>query len=118
MAAETLSDVWTKVRTDDWHWTWTTTSNVSSWSDPRITIRTSRSHTATVLATTEAVSPTITTTGTNFSSGTLAWQIDHTVTTTFDPGLYWLEVEVLIGANRTTVLSHSLRVRDEVAVAS
>jgi len=118
MAAETLSDVWTKVRTDVWHWTWTTTSNVSSWSDPRITIRTSRSHTATVLATTEATSPTITTSGTNFSSGTLAWQIDHTVTTTFDPGLYWLEVEVLIGANRTTVLSHSLRVRDEVAVAS
>jgi hypothetical protein len=117
MAAETLSDVWTKVRTDDWHWTWTTTSNVSTWSDPRITIRESRSSTATVLATTEAVAPTITTTGTNFSTGTLAWQIAYTVSTTFAPGLYWLEVEVLIGTDRTTILSHSLRVRDEVAVA-
>lgn len=117
MAAETVSDVWTKFRGDDWHWTWTTTSSVSTWSDPRVTLRESRSHTATVLATTEAVSPSITTSGTNFSTGTLAWQIDHTHTVTFDPGLYWLEVEVLVGANRTTVLSHPLRVLDEVAVA-
>jgi hypothetical protein len=101
MAAETLTDVWTKVRTDDWHWTWTTTSNVASWSDPRITVRSSRSSS-----------------GTNFATGTLAWQIDHTVSTTFAPGLYWLEVEVLVGANRTTILSHSLRVLDDVAVAS
>jgi hypothetical protein len=111
------SGVWVKFQGDDWSWNFTTTATVSTWSDPRITIRESRSSTATVLATTEAVTPTITTTGTNFATGTLKWQVADTHTDDIAPGQYWLEVEVLIGTDVRTILSRPFRVLPQVAVA-
>lgn len=114
----TTAGVWAKFQGDDWSWTWTTTDDVSSYSDPRITIRASRSSTATVLATTESGTPTITTTGTDFSAGTLAWQIAAAITAEIEPGLYWMEVEVLIASKVSTILSHSFRVLPQVAVAA
>ncbi len=106
--------VWERFQGDDWTWEWTTTDDVSTWSDLRVTIRASRSSTATVLATTEAVPATITTTGTNFAGQTLAWQVADTVTDDFPPGACWIEAEVLVGSNVTTILSRSMRVLPQV----
>ena len=120
MAATTTTDqsgVWAKFQGDDWSWHFTTTADVSTWSDPRITIREARSSTATIVASTELLTPTITTTGTNFATGTLKWQIADSVTSGIAPNNYWLEVEVLIGSDVRTILSRPLLVLPQVTVA-
>ncbi len=120
MAATTTTDesgVWAKFQGDDWSWHFTTTSTVSTWSDPRITIREARSSTATVVASTELATPTITTTGTNFATGTLKWQVSDTVTSSIAANSYWIEVEVLIGSDVRTILSRPLLVLPQVTVA-
>jgi len=120
MAITTTADesgVWAKFQGDDWSWHFTTTSDVSTYSDPRVTIREFRSNTAPIIASTELLTPTITTTGTNFASGILKWQVADTVTADIAPNSYWLEVEVLIGTDVRTILSRPFRVLPQVTVA-
>ncbi len=102
---------------DDWDWTWSTSDDVSSWSDPVVTIREHRGVDATVLATSTGGTPTITTTGTNFATGDLCWQVARTVTSTFSPlAGAWLEVEVLIDGRAETVMSEALSIVRQTAV--
>lgn len=116
VSATDESAVFVRFAGDNWVWDWATTDTVTTYSDPRITIRETREATATVIASTELAVPTITTTGTNFASGVLKWQVDDSLTSTVAAGLYWLEVKVLIGTDVRTILSHSLRVLPQVAV--
>jgi len=110
------STVFVRFQGDDWVWDWATADSVVTYSDPRVTIRETREATATVVASTELAVPTVTTTGTNFATGVLSWQVDAAITSAVAAGLYWLEVKVLIGTDVRTILSHSLRVLPQVAV--
>jgi hypothetical protein len=62
------------------------------------------------------VSPSITTTGTNFADGVLAWQVPRATTGALGPGPAWLEVEVLVNGKALTVMSEPMVLVDEVAV--
>jgi hypothetical protein len=65
---------------DDWHFVATTEDDVSDYTSLHVTIRRHDSSRAAVIASTGT--STITTTGTNFATGTLAFQVSHTVTAT------------------------------------
>lgn len=101
---------------DDWDWEWSTSDDVSTWSSPVVTIRDGRGVDAAVLATSTGGTPTITTTGTNFATGDLSWQVARAVTSTFDVRSAWLEVEVLVDGRAVTVMSEALAVLPETAV--
>lgn len=113
-------NLWTRVIGDDWRWSWTTTDDVSTWANALAQVRNGPKSTDTLVLTSttaEDVSANITVTS-NFAGGTLAWHVADTVTATLDPGSYWFELSVEIGASSdvTTVLTHVLSVVDQVAV--
>jgi hypothetical protein len=110
--------LWTRVVGDDWRWSFTTTDNVSNWSNPLAQLRRDNVSTGELVATSttaEGVTANLTITA-NFGTGDLAWHIGDTVTATFDPGSYWFELSVQVAGDVTTVLTHHLSVVDQVAV--
>lgn len=121
MSTSAEEALWTRVRGDDWRWSFSTTDNVETWDEVTllVQIRDKATSAGTLVATSntaEDVTANITVAA-DFESGLLSWHLADTVTDTITAGLYWLEVELEVGGDLTTVLSHVLNVVDQVSVA-
>ena len=109
---------------DVWVWSYTTTDDVSGWTNPLITIRDGRSPSATVIASSDdPVKPVELDGGyageipaTDFDAGVFAWFVDVDQTTGLGDLTAWVEVEVEVDGVAKTVFSRDYTVRPEVAV--
>jgi hypothetical protein len=110
--------LWTRVVGDDWRWTFSTTDDVTDWSDALAQIRRGQTADSELVASSVTVgdlTANITVTA-DFSTGDLAWHVDDAVTATLEPGSYWFELSVEVDGDVTTVLTHFLSVVDQIAV--
>lgn len=120
--SDTIGGLWERFQGDRWTWLWDadpddgfSVADVATWTDPVITMRRGDRTTDPLVASTTEDPATIVDLC-DFANGIVGWEVLPAVTSTVTAGTVWVELEVKIDGNETTVIHHEVEIRSEIAV--